>query len=133
MKKGNYLKCIYIHPNTSAKLTLGNSYLIDRISRSHYHPDIYFHDDEGVRRKVSFKTKMFKLVVPALHGISEGQEYEVTLDGGVKVFTVKYVRVTNVDAPDDFIVQVGFENETGFFEENVKRVIGNPDFNLLIK
>ena len=57
-----------------------------------------------------------------------GQWYDV--EG--KEFVLFDIRATNVDSPTDFIIACRFKATDGeFFEENIKRVIGNVDFKLI--
>lgn len=60
--------------------------------------------------------------------VCRGQEYLV--DG--KVFVLFDIRATNIDSQADFIIACRFRAKDGsFFEENIKNVIGNVDFELI--
>ena len=57
-----------------------------------------------------------------------GQKY--LIDGNI--FILFDIRATNIDSPNEFVIACRFKAGDGeFFEENIKRVIDNHEFELI--
>lgn len=61
--------------------------------------------------------------------VSIGQKYRI--DG--EEYVLFDIRATNVDSSTDFIIACRFKSNSNFFEENIKNVIGNPEFELIVQ
>lgn len=141
VKQGDTVKVETVHSHSVNTLTKNKEYKVFRVKlffegTSQEKQKFLIKTDTGLKKWYQMDNSMFEKVDKpndakrSLFGseIYEGQIWEVKMPTEWGVFKIHKIRATNIESNLEYIVAVTFKNDKETFDENIKNIIGNPEF-----